>query len=319
MKTVSVAHVSDLHLPYDPVLSATQRLSKRQLSVWAWRRRRHVHRAEILAALAAELRAAEPDHIVITGDLTNFALPEEFRQAAAWLEALAAADGISVVPGNHDALVRLADSEGLRRWARWTCADGVWPFVHRRLGLALIGVNSAVPTAPLLARGRIGTAQLARLEAILHEEGRSGRVRVLLVHHPLADAASNWRRALADRAALRAVLARAGVEIVLHGHARAPRLDAVPGPEAMQGMIPCVCVPSSSAVANAHDAPARWHRMRFDFGGQVEITVREWSATARCFVDAGAYTLCLPRRGAAAAAAFARISDRLSRPSEIAA
>jgi 3',5'-cyclic AMP phosphodiesterase CpdA len=319
MKTVSVAHLSDLHLPYDPALTASQRLSKRQLSAWAWRRRRHIHRTEILAALGAELRAAEPDHIAITGDLINFALPQEFRQAASWLEALAPADRISVVPGNHDALVPVADSDGLRRWSAWSSADGAWPYVHRRHGLALIGVNSALPTAPLLARGRIGTAQLARLEDILHEERRSGRVRVVLVHHAPADAAANWRRALADRAALRAVLARAGAEIVLHGHAREPRLDAVPGPQATHGMIPCVCVPSSSAAANAHDAPARWHWMRFDLAGQVDIAVREWSAAAGCFVASGGYRLCLPRRGAAAEARFARGSDRFQHPSEIAA
>jgi hypothetical protein len=162
-------------------------------------------------------------------------------------------------------------------------------------------------------------AQLTTLEAILHEEGRSGRVRVVLVHHPLADAAANWRRALADRAALRAVLARAGAEIVLHGHAREPRLDAVPGPETMQGMIPCVGVPSSSAVANEHDAPARWHRMRFDRAGQVDVAVREWSAVTQRFVAAGAYTLCLPRRAATSAAAAARTPDSFQRPSEIAA
>jgi 3',5'-cyclic AMP phosphodiesterase CpdA len=319
MKTVSVAHVSDLHLPYEPVLTTGQRLSKRQLSAWAWRRRRHVHRADILAALTGDLRAAETDHIVITGDLTNFALPEEFRQAAAWLDALAPADRISVVPGNHDALVSVAAADGLGQWDRWTSADGAWPFVHRRHGLALIGVNSSLPTAPLLARGRIGAAQLARLEAILQEEARSGRVRIVLVHHPLADAAANWRRALADRAALRALLARAGAEIVLHGHAREPRLDAVPGPATTQGMIPCVCVPSSSAAANRRDAPARWHRMRFDLSGQVEIAVREWSAGAGRFIHAGTYTLCLPRRAMAAAAVPAQPTDRFNPSSEIAA
>ena len=72
MNPVTLAHVSDLHLPFDPVLSPAQRLSKRQLSVWSWRRRRHLQRSEILDALAADLRAHAPDHIVDTGDLTNF-------------------------------------------------------------------------------------------------------------------------------------------------------------------------------------------------------------------------------------------------------
>jgi 3',5'-cyclic AMP phosphodiesterase CpdA len=296
MKTITIAHVSDLHLPFEPKLSAAQRLSKRQLSAWSWRRRRSIHRAEIVHALAAELRTADLDHIVVTGDLTNFALPEEFAQAAAWLQQLGPADRISIVPGNHDALVAMAATETLGRWAAWSSRDGRWPFVHHREHIALIGLNSALPTAPLLARGRIGADQLARLEAMLNEEARAGRVRVVLVHHPLANEAVSWRRALSDRAQLRAVLARAGAELVLHGHAHNARLDALPAPRAMRGMIPCLCVPSSSAQPNACDEAARWHRLRFPSTGLVEVTVRRWSEVERRFTAAGAYDVCLPRR-----------------------
>jgi 3',5'-cyclic AMP phosphodiesterase CpdA len=296
MKTITIAHVSDLHLPFEPQLSTRERMSKRQLSAWSWRRRRSIHRAEILGALGAEMRSPDLDHIVVTGDLTNFALPEEFVRAAAWLEQLGPADRISIVPGNHDALVAVAAAEGLGRWAAWSSRDGGWPFVHHRGGLALIGLNSAAPTAPLLARGRIGSAQLARLEAVLVEEGRAGRVRIVLVHHPLADGAVSWRRALGDRAQLRAVLARAGAELVLHGHAHNARLDALPAPQPTRGMIPCLCVPSSSAAPNAHDEAARWHRLRFSSAGLVEVAVRRWSEAEGRFTDARGYDICLPRR-----------------------
>jgi 3',5'-cyclic AMP phosphodiesterase CpdA len=297
MKAVTIAHVSDLHLPFEPQLSAAQWVSKRALSAWAWRRRRLVHRAQIIAALAAELRERDIDHIVITGDLVNFSLPEEFDRARAWLEALVPADCISVVPGNHDALVPVAEQDGLGRWAAWTRTDGGWPFVHRRHGLALIGINSGFPTAPLLARGHIGAGQLARLEDVLNEEAVAGRVRIVLVHHPVADRAVSWRRALSDRASLRAVLQRAGAELVLHGHARSARFDALPGPPGTLGMIPCLSVPSSSALPNPHDVPARWHRLRF-FGApdKVAVTMRAWSVEEGGFTDAGGYELCLPRR-----------------------
>jgi len=296
MKTIALGHVSDLHLPFEPKLGLGQRLSKRQLSVWSWQRRRRSHRPEILAALVQDLRAASLDHVVVTGDLTNFALPQEFERAAAWLAALAPAGDISVVPGNHDALVGVDERLGLGRWAAWTGADGCWPYVHRREGLALIGLNSALPTAPLLARGRIGADQLRRLEVILTEEARAGSVRVVLVHHPVAAGAQRWRRALADAPALRAVLQRAGAELVLHGHARSARLDALPGPAGMQGMIPCLCVPSSSAAPSRTDEAARWHRLRFAAPGRVEVNVRQWSVDEQGFVDAGSDVLCLPRR-----------------------
>lgn len=295
MSTITLAHVSDLHLPFEPVLSPLQRLSKRQLSSWAWRRRGALHRTEILEALTADLRVQGADHIVVTGDIANFSLPEEFRRAGAWLEALAPADCISLVPGNHDALVRVAESEGLGRLAAWTRAEGGWPFVHRRGWLALIGLNSARPTAPLLARGRIGTEQLSRLEKILAAERETGRMRIVLLHHPVADGAVSWRKALADRAALRDVLRQEGAELVLHGHARDARFDALPGP---QGPIPSLCVPSSSALPSPVDEGARWHRLTLSWAGgsgRVQVEVRRWSVAGQAFVTGGGFCLCLPR------------------------
>ncbi len=295
MSTITLAHISDLHLPFEPELSPLQRLSKRQLSSWAWRRRRALHRGEILDALVADLRVQGADHIVVTGDIANFSLPEEFRRAAAWLESLAPAARISVVPGNHDALVRVPASEGLGRLEPWTRAGAGWPAVHRIGWLALIGLNTALPTAPLLARGRLGDAQVARLAQALAAERAAGRMRVVFLHHPVADGAVGWRKALADRAALRDVLRREGAELVLHGHARDARFDAVAGP---QGPIPCLCVPSSSAVPNPQDEGARWHRLTLSWEARApraQVEVRRWSAAAQQFAPAGAYRLCLPR------------------------
>lgn len=289
-----VAHVSDLHLPFEPELSWCQHFSKRQLGVWSWRRRRARHRREILDALRADIAAHGVDHIVITGDLTNFSLPGEFIAAARWLSEWDAAERISIVPGNHDALVPVAAGEGLGRWAAWT-GGGCWPYLRRLGGVSLIGLSSALPTAPLLARGRLGAAQLRVLEQLLGEEGTAGRIRVVLLHHPVADGAVSRRKALADRAALRAVLRRAGAELVLHGHAREARLDAIRG---KGGPIPCLCVPSSSAVPNPKDQGARWHRLHFRMDGgdrRVAVEVHRWHEESQAFVPDAAYELCLPR------------------------
>lgn len=296
MNPVTFAHVSDLHLPYEPVLAPAQRVSKRQLSAWSWRRRGHLQRPEIVEALARELQKAPLDHIVITGDITNFSLPGEFEQAARWLEALAPAERISIVPGNHDALVPVPEAQGSGRWMAWTRAQAGWPYVHRVGGVSLIGLNSARPTAPLLAQGELGAGQLARLAPLLQAERQAGQVRVLLLHHPVAAGAVSWRKALVDAAELRAVLKHAGAELVLHGHARDARLDSLAGP---CGPIPCLCVPSSSALPNPRDEGARWHRVRV-FGSaqapRAEVEVRRWSIAAQAFVAAAQYELCLPRQ-----------------------
>ena len=75
---------------------------------------------------------------------------------------------MTLVPGNHDAYVGL-DLAALRRHvAATTCAattrrhaapDG-FRIVRRRGPLLLIGVSTAVPTAPFMATGRLGEEQL---------------------------------------------------------------------------------------------------------------------------------------------------------------
>lgn len=294
MSAPTLAHISDLHLPFEPRLTLGQRLSKRQLSVWSWRRRHAVQSGDVLDALAQDLRAHAVDQILVTGDITNFSLPGEFRQAADWLAALAPPERISLVPGNHDALVAVPAYEGLGLWNRWTRLHEGWPFVHRVGDVSLIGLNSALPTAPLLARGRLGADQLARLEQALRAEGNAAQVRIVMLHHPAAAGAIGWRKALADGSDLRAVLRRTGAELVLHGHARSARLDKIAGPS---GSIPCLCVPSSTALPNPQDEGARWHRLRLVGGAgerSIEVTVRRWSVAAQAFETDSVYELRLP-------------------------
>ncbi|HXC59079.1 MAG TPA: metallophosphoesterase [Steroidobacteraceae bacterium] len=281
------AHLSDLHLPFEPRLQGLQHLSKRQLSVWSWRRRRAVQRPEILEALQSEMVEFAPERIVITGDITNFSLPEEFERAALWLARLPAP--LSLVPGNHDALVPVAAALGLGRWAEWSSA-GDWPYLHRQGEVSFVGLKSALPTAPLLASGRLGAEQCERLSQLLAQEASAGQLRVVLLHHPVADGAVNARKALSDRRTLRAVLRKSGAELVLHGHARSARLDALAGPD---GPIPCLCVPSSSALPNPRDEAARWHLVQLPAActGWAQIRVRQWSVQAGRFVDAATYTL----------------------------
>src|SRR3546814_1695398 len=101
-----LAHISDPHLGPLPPVRVAELLNKRFFGWLSWvRRRRALHRPEVLAALAADLAGLAPDHLVVTGDLTNIALPGEFVQVGRWLEGLGAPEGVTVVPGNHDAYV----------------------------------------------------------------------------------------------------------------------------------------------------------------------------------------------------------------------
>jgi hypothetical protein len=119
--------------------------------------------------------------------------------------------------------------------------------------------------------------------------------RVLLLHHPVAEAAIGRRKALRDRAQLRAIIRRQGAELLLHGHARDARFDTIPGP---REPVPCLCVASSTAVPNPRDEGARWHQLQFVQSGSrtcLEVGVRRWSVAAQAFEDGGRYRLLLPR------------------------
>lgn len=293
----AIAHVSDLHLPHEPHLTWSQKLSKRQLSAWSWRRRRAVQKPQILEALRADLRSRELAQIVVTGDVTNFSLPAEYRDAASWLQSLGGHAAVHVVPGNHDALVAVPHEQGLGQWANWMAGAVEWPYRVTRDSVALIGLRSALPTAPLLASGRLGQAQLERLESMLREEAVGGRTRIVLLHHPVVDGAVRARKALSDRVALREVIRRVGAELILHGHARNARLESIPGP---RGPVPVLCVPSSSALPNPHDEAARWQLLTLPFPGQprwARVLVRQWSTAAGGFTDAASYELRLPDVG----------------------
>ena len=78
--------------------------------------------------------------------------------------------------------------------------------------------------------GEIGDAQLARLEAMLAAPELAGKTRVVLIHHPPVRQKHGEERNLRDRAALAAVLARVGADLVLHGHDHQDEHTELAGP-----------------------------------------------------------------------------------------
>lgn len=263
MAGYSIAHVSDLHLPLaERPPRMRDLLSKRLLSWLSWRRsRRFIHRPEILARLMADVAGDGADHLAVTGDLTNLALPEEFDGARDWLAAQGGPGRVTAIPGNHDALVPVSWDQGLARWSEWMgepTGPARFPTVKRLGPIALVGVSSAVPTAPFLASGTVGAAQLRALDTLLRALAVEGLFRIVLVHHPVTDGAVSRRKALGDRAALRETIRAAGAELVLHGHSHQSSTTSIAGPE---GPIPVIGAPSASADPNGHGAPAGWRRI----------------------------------------------------------
>jgi 3',5'-cyclic AMP phosphodiesterase CpdA len=264
-----LAHLSDPHLGPLPAPRWRELMGKRATGFANWWRKRHlIHRGEVLARIVADLKAQAPDHIAVTGDLVNISLPGEYAPARAWLEALGTPRDVTLVPGNHDVYVRGAASYPRRHWSDYLRADegepaddAAFPFVRRRGALALIGLSSAVATGPLLATGRLGSAQLERLGPLLERCAGEGRFRVVLIHHPPRSTPKRRLKRLVDGAELRAVLARHGAELIIHGHDHEHSLIELPGP---QRPIPVMGVPSASAAPPGEHDAAGYNLYRID-------------------------------------------------------
>ena len=274
----TLAHLSDPHLPPLPAARLRDLASKRALGYLNWTRNRHkYHRREVLDALVADIRAQEPDHIAVTGDLVNLALEAEFAPSLQWLASVGEAEHVTVIPGNHDAYVRATRHRAAETWADYVRSDvdggnGAFPFVRKRGPVALIGLSSAVPTLPLMATGSLGRAQLQALDRILAQLASDQAFRVLLVHHPL-HSTSRVKR-LTDSRQLRALIRQHGVELVLHGHDHIHSTMWLEGP---RGEIPAVGVPSASAIAHRHYPAAAFNLFsieRTNDAWRVEQTVR---------------------------------------------
>jgi 3',5'-cyclic AMP phosphodiesterase CpdA len=119
-----LAHLSDPHLAPLPRPRIAELASKRLSGYLNWiRKRRAIHRSDALAAITGDLAQAGADHIAVTGDLVNIALPAEFETARRWLEALGPPADVSLVPGNHDAYVEGADVLRERLWGPYMAGD----------------------------------------------------------------------------------------------------------------------------------------------------------------------------------------------------
>jgi 3',5'-cyclic AMP phosphodiesterase CpdA len=258
-----LAHMSDPHLGPLPDPRLIELIGKRATGYVNWHhRRKAMHQPEVLAQIVADLERQAPDHIAVTGDLVNLALPDEYPSARAWLDALGGPANVTLVPGNHDAYVRRGVLNARAHWGEFMRGDAAaneFPFVRRREPVALIGVSTSVPSLPLMATGRVGKAQLQRLGELLNET--RGLFRVVAIHHPPVSKRSHYLKRLTDAGAFRDVIARHGAELLIHGHNHRRQTVFLDGP---RGRIPAVGVPSASEVPPGEHDPAGYNLYRIE-------------------------------------------------------
>jgi 3',5'-cyclic AMP phosphodiesterase CpdA len=177
------------------------------------------HDEKLVGAVETRVDELKPDLVVISGDFTQRAKTEQFREACQFLERLQN-NGHEVlgVPGNHD--VPLYDVlrrflSPLARYRRFI-DDNLCPFVELP-GLAILGINTA--RSLTFKDGRINRDQVAFIRDTFSRTPKDS-FRVLVTHHPLfaLEVEGETARAIGRQDLALDAIQEAGVDMLLAGH-----------------------------------------------------------------------------------------------------
>ncbi len=300
-----LAHCSDLHLLSHDGARWLELANKRWIGVMNLlsSRSRHYH-VEAFDMMIDDLNEQRVDHVLCTGDVTNLALRQEFAFAREKFDKLALGpNGVTVIPGNHDAYVAagvplFAEMFGAfattdAGW-EWTVTDrdpddleadlipgaaGTlvphWPIVRLRGEVALVGLSTSRQTPWFTAYGRVGAGQLARLARVLERLQGLGKARLVAIHHPPAGKRAFSRiRGLRDHAGFAAVIAAYGAELIVHGHEHRDLTEALPG---LAGPVPVRGISSGTYFHNQPERTARYRIFDIHAGVVGADHVRIWN------------------------------------------
>ncbi|GGI74834.1 metallophosphoesterase [Polymorphobacter multimanifer] len=176
---------------------------------------------DALAWFAAEVKAASPDLVLVTGDLTAAARTSEFAAAGDWLAGLAAP--VRIEPGTHDLPVYnpvLRLTRPYARLARLVARVGR-PAVLDDVSLVSLKTTARAQWRTNWSLGHVGRSALARTLAEVRAAPASRPI-IAACHHPLVDMGTRTKGSTRGGAAALAALAEAGVTAVVSGHTHDP-------------------------------------------------------------------------------------------------
>jgi len=173
------------------------------------------HLDELSQAVLAMAEERRPDLVVLSGDLTQRAKPEQFRAARAFVDAMPVPT--LVVPGNHDVPM-------YRVWERVLAPFGAYRkhFAEeleptwRDDELLVVGVNTAFNWT--IKDGRIPLRRLREVGELLAATPESVCKIVVAHHHLIPPPNFGNQRVLANAYEAIDVFSSAGVDLILSGH-----------------------------------------------------------------------------------------------------
>ncbi|MEZ4268388.1 MAG: metallophosphoesterase [Myxococcota bacterium] len=285
-ETLVFAHISDVHVLDLAGVSLARYFNKRLSGLLNLAlKRRNAHPIALLEAAVDDIITRPVDHVLLTGDLTNLALPSEFRRAREVLDPIARPEHLSVVPGNHDIYTRGSARE--RRFESyfgdlmWTGVDvdHAYPW-HKQVGpVHLVGLCSAVPRLPFVATGEVSATQLTRLTELGREHDLRRDFTIGMVHHNLhvRGRRKDLLHGMKNRVQVLDACAEAGVDLLLHGHTHVAN-------RFQHGAMRVLGSGSSTWDAVHPDHHARYNRYHVGPRGLERIEICVWDSATRAFV-----------------------------------
>ena len=178
------------------------------------------HDERLVEAVDWAVDRLKPDLVVISGDFTQRAKTEQFREACKFLEGLRErGHEVLGVPGNHD--VPLYDVlrrflSPLARYRRFI-DDTLCPFIELP-GVAVLGINTA--RSMTFKDGRINRDQVDFIRETFARVD-SDKMRIIVTHHPLfaLEVGGEVERAIGRQELALDAVEESGVDMVLAGHA----------------------------------------------------------------------------------------------------
>jgi 3',5'-cyclic AMP phosphodiesterase CpdA len=178
------------------------------------------HDDDLVEAVESKVDELKPDLVVISGDFTQRARVEQFKDACDFLERLRdSGHEVLGVPGNHD--VPLYDVirrflSPLARYRRFI-DQSLCPFVELP-GVAVLGINTA--RSLTFKDGRVSRDQVEFIRETFARTP-SDAARVLVTHHPLfaVPVGEQVERAVGRNELALDAIEEAGVDLLLAGHA----------------------------------------------------------------------------------------------------
>jgi 3',5'-cyclic AMP phosphodiesterase CpdA len=235
------------------------------------------HEPRLVNAVAERIDEEKPDLIVISGDFTQRARTEQFKEACEFLDRLReAGHDVLAVPGNHD--VPLYDVfrrflSPLTRYKRYI-DDTLCP-VHELPGVTVVGINTA--RSLTVSDGRINEDQMRFIRETF---GRShaNAMRVLVTHHPLfalpVGETGEVKRAVGRNELALDAAAESGVDMLLAGHHHTASTHSARDLVTRAG--PALVVQAGTATSvRLRDEEQSFNRIDIE-GESVTLTLQRW-------------------------------------------